>query len=58
MRCCANILNLIAKDGINEVGDSISNTWWVKYVRSYPGRGLQFQASVDQERITSNLAWF
>lgn len=54
MQYCAHILNIIVKDGINEVCDSISRICGtVKYFRSSPGRVLQFQACVDQERITS-----
>lgn len=39
MRCCAHILNLIVKEGIEEVKESISRIHAaLKYTRSSPGR--------------------
>ncbi|KAK9286316.1 hypothetical protein L1049_014706 [Liquidambar formosana] len=52
MRCCAHILNLIVKEGLNDVHDSIARIRGaVKYIRSSPARAQQFKRCVEQERI-------
>ncbi|WOL07689.1 zinc finger BED domain-containing protein RICESLEEPER 2-like [Canna indica] len=53
MRCATHILNLIVKDGLGEVRESISRIRAaVKYVRSYPSRAQQFQQCITEEGIT------
>lgn len=43
MMCCAHNLNLIVKDGMSEVHDSITRICGaVKYIRSSPARAEQF----------------
>lgn len=48
--------NLVVRDGINEVSESICRIRGIlKYIRSSPGRVSQFRACVDQERISSKV---
>ncbi|KAL4350463.1 hypothetical protein AHAS_Ahas10G0144500 [Arachis hypogaea] len=52
MRCCAHILNLIVKDGLKEINDSVAKIWdAVKYVRSSNSRITRFKACIAQENI-------
>ena len=53
MRCCAHIINLIVRDGLSEIKESISRIRdVVKYVRSSPQREQRFKACVVSEGIT------
>ena len=55
MRCAVHILNLIVKDGLVEIKQSISRIRnAVRYVRSSPARAHQFKVCVERERISSN----
>ncbi|KAL2330892.1 hypothetical protein Fmac_018473 [Flemingia macrophylla] len=50
MRCCAHILNLIVKDGLKEIDNSILRIRAaVKYIRSSPSRLSKFKACVERE---------
>uniref|UniRef100_A0A7N0V537 BED-type domain-containing protein n=1 Tax=Kalanchoe fedtschenkoi TaxID=63787 RepID=A0A7N0V537_KALFE len=52
MRCCAHILNLIVKDGLTLMEQSVTLIRKaVKYVRSSPARLQHFKTCVEQERI-------
>ncbi|XP_025670227.1 zinc finger BED domain-containing protein RICESLEEPER 2-like [Arachis hypogaea] len=52
MQCCAHILNLIVKDGLKEIDDSIAKIRdAVKYVRSSNLRLTRFKACNAQENI-------
>ncbi|KAL4365811.1 hypothetical protein AHAS_Ahas07G0143400 [Arachis hypogaea] len=52
MRCCAHILNLIVKDGLKEIDDSITRIHnAVKYVKSSPMRCESFKACIERESI-------
>ncbi|KAL4371448.1 hypothetical protein AHAS_Ahas06G0166800 [Arachis hypogaea] len=52
MRCCAHILNLIVKDGLKEIDDSITRIRnAVKYVKSSPMRCESFKACIERESI-------
>lgn len=51
MRCCCHILNLIVKDGMEELGssiDAIRNC--VKYIKSSPARLEKFRKCASQEK--------
>ena len=53
IRCIVHILNLIVKDGLNEVRDSIARIRnVVRYVRSSPMRARTFQSCIESARIT------
>ena len=53
MRYCAHIINLIVRDGLSEIKESIFRIRdVVKYVRSSPQREQRFKACVVSEGIT------
>jgi len=52
MRCTAHLLNLIVRDELNEVRDSIVRIQnVVRYVRSSSARAKTFQSCIESERI-------
>ncbi|XP_057744911.1 zinc finger BED domain-containing protein RICESLEEPER 2-like [Arachis stenosperma] len=52
MRCCAHIINLIVKEGLKDIDESILRIRSaVKYVRSSPSRASRFQKCVELEKI-------
>ncbi|KAE8736029.1 hypothetical protein F3Y22_tig00000218pilonHSYRG00217 [Hibiscus syriacus] len=54
MRCCAHILNLIVREGLKDLDDSIFRIRSaVRYVRSSPARMQRFKLCVEQEKIES-----
>nr|KAJ0198354.1 hypothetical protein LSAT_V11C700356150 [Lactuca sativa] len=54
MRCCAHILSLVVKEGLNVVDTSISRIRLVvKYVRSSPARLQRFMGCVEKMKIES-----
>ncbi|KAL4310715.1 hypothetical protein GQ457_01G026340 [Hibiscus cannabinus] len=54
MRCAAHILNLVVKDGLKDVDDSVMKVRAaVKYVRSSPARLQKFRACAEEENINS-----
>ena len=54
VRCFAHVLNLIVKEGRNEVKKSLVRLReYVKYVRSSPSRLQVFKKCVGEERIVS-----
>lgn len=54
MRCAAHILNLVVKDGLDDVNLSIKKIRTiVKYVRSSPARLQKFKACIEEEKIES-----
>ena len=58
VRCFAHVLNLIVKEGINEVKDSLVRLHeYVKYVRSSPSRLQVFKKCVGEERIVSKKSF-
>ncbi|XP_061358792.1 zinc finger BED domain-containing protein RICESLEEPER 4-like [Gastrolobium bilobum] len=55
MRCCAHILNLIVKDGLKEVDDSILRIRAaVKYIKSSSSRLAKFKVCIEKQKIESN----
>ena len=52
MRCCAHILNLIVKNGLKYIHESIAKVQnVVRYVRASPARFEKFQECVENEKI-------
>lgn len=52
LRCCAHIINLVVRDGLEEQCDSISKIRnAVRYVRSSPARYSSFKDSVERVEI-------
>ncbi|XP_052119311.1 zinc finger BED domain-containing protein RICESLEEPER 2 [Arachis duranensis] len=52
MRCCAHIINLIVKEGLKEIDESVLRIRSaVKYVRYSPSRASRFQKCVELEKI-------
>ncbi|XP_052108077.1 zinc finger BED domain-containing protein RICESLEEPER 1-like [Arachis duranensis] len=52
-RCCSHILNLIVKDGLKGIDDSVAKIRDdVKYVRSSNSRLTRFKACIAQENIS------
>nr|XP_025677812.1 zinc finger BED domain-containing protein RICESLEEPER 2-like [Arachis hypogaea] len=52
MRCCAHIINLIVKEGLKKIDESVLRIRSaVKYVRSSPSRASRFQKCVELEKI-------
>ncbi|KAL4333902.1 hypothetical protein GQ457_07G009540 [Hibiscus cannabinus] len=54
MRCAAHILNLVVKDGLKDVDDSIMKVRAVvKYVRSSPARLQKFRSCAEEKNINN-----
>lgn len=54
MRCCAHILNLVVKDGLKEVDNSIFRIRSaVKYTRSSPARLQRFRECVEKVKVAT-----
>ncbi|KAK2636805.1 hypothetical protein Ddye_031597 [Dipteronia dyeriana] len=52
LRCCANIINLIVKEGLEELDESIASIRnVVKYIRSSLSRLKKFKSCVNLEKI-------
>ncbi|GKB75841.1 zinc finger BED domain-containing protein RICESLEEPER 2-like protein [Tanacetum coccineum] len=52
LRCCAHIINLVVKEGLEEQFESITKIRnAVKYIRSSPSRFESFKESVEKENI-------
>ncbi|KAL4325049.1 hypothetical protein GQ457_11G023860 [Hibiscus cannabinus] len=59
MRCAARILNLVVKDGLKEVDNSIMKAHAaVKYVRSSHARLQKFRSCAEEENINSKYLVF
>ncbi|KAL4290133.1 hypothetical protein GQ457_14G014970 [Hibiscus cannabinus] len=54
MRCAAHILNLVVKDGLKDVDNSVMKVRVaVKYVRSSPARLQKFRSCIEEENINN-----
>ncbi|KAL4290103.1 hypothetical protein GQ457_14G015540 [Hibiscus cannabinus] len=54
MRCAAHILNLVVKDGLKDVDNSVMKVRAaVKYVRSSPARLQKFRSCIEEENINN-----
>ncbi|XP_052620942.1 zinc finger BED domain-containing protein RICESLEEPER 4-like [Lactuca sativa] len=54
LRCCAHIINLVVRDGLDEQFDTVTKIRSaVKYVRSSPSRYESFKECVEFEKIES-----
>lgn len=52
MRCCAYVLNLIVKEGLKDIDNSVYRVCHaVWYVRSSPTRLAKFKACIDEESM-------
>ncbi|TXG57250.1 hypothetical protein EZV62_018563 [Acer yangbiense] len=52
LRCCAHIINLIVKDGLKELDESIASIRNImKYIRSSPSRLKKFKSCAKLEKI-------
>ncbi|KAK9091066.1 hypothetical protein Sjap_024243 [Stephania japonica] len=55
VRCVAHILNLVVKEGLEELDSSIEKIrYFVRYVRSSSARSLTFKTYVEQEKLNTN----
>ncbi|KAK9116769.1 hypothetical protein Sjap_015716 [Stephania japonica] len=55
VRCVAHVLNLVVKEGLEELDSSIEKIcYFVRYVRSSSARSLTFKTCVEQEKLNTN----
>ena len=56
VRCCAHIVNLVVKSGLEEHNDSVERIRTaVKFVRSSPSRLKIFKKCAELEKISSKV---